>query len=205
MTDAPAIPTAVELTAEATAIQEQIARTCAAPALRSDPVRLILTVFHRIVGFLLKLTRRWEGAVGEVIEASKPLTAEERAALLRDVAAAARAGGEDGSNKGVRAEARRMIRTFDRGLAVRIGLGVGCAYVAGALSTVGVLVGLQLGPFNPEAETAAAWRELVRDNPDPRPALSAGVVQTDPVTRRRYYAGVSLWRDPARPPPAATP
>ncbi len=33
---------------------------------------------------------------------------------------------------------------------------------------------LGTGPFRPDVEAGAAWRELVQNNPDPSPALAAG-------------------------------
>jgi hypothetical protein len=75
--------------------------------------------------------------------------------------------------------------------------------VLGSALTLGALAGFDAGPFRPEAEAGAAWRELVRHNPDPRPALAAAEVRMDRATGRRYYAGVSLWLDPPNPAPAA--
>jgi hypothetical protein len=91
-----------------------------------------------------------------------------------------------------------MIRTLDRGLAIRIGLGVGGAYVAGSLSVLGFLAFAHSGSFSPEA----AWMPLLRNNPDPRPAMAAAEIRAD-QTGRRYYSGLSLWLDSARPPPAS--
>ena len=51
-----------------------------------------------------------------------------------------------------------------------------------------------------EQEIASMWRkgEAV-EAIDPRPALPYGEVKAD-STGRRYYAGLALWLDPARPP-----
>jgi hypothetical protein len=48
----------------------------------------------------------------------------------------------------------------------------------------------------------AAWTPLLQNNPDPRPAIAAVEIRADQMSRR-YYAGLSLWLTPARPPPAA--
>jgi hypothetical protein len=48
-------------------------------------------------------------------------------------------------------------------------------------------------------ESQDAWQKLVQTNPDPRPALSLAEIRAD-RTGRRYYAGLALWLDPARPP-----
>lgn len=198
-----AVPTTDEFVQAVAAAQGEFARAIEGAELRRDPLRFVLVALSDTLGVLVKTTRRWEGAVGDVIAASRPLSQDERASLLREVVGAAKDGALDGANTGMRAEARRMIRTLDRGLAVRIGLWVGGAYVAGALTVLGVLLAGQFGPFSRQAESAAAWSELEQNNPDPRPALAAGEVRTDRASGRRYYAGVSLWLDPSRPPPAA--
>jgi hypothetical protein len=81
------------------------------------------------------------------------------------------------------------------------GLSVGGAFVAGALSVLGVLVVAHLGPFSPAAERNAAWQTLIQTNPDPQPALASAEIRAD-QTGRRYYSKLSLWLDPAQPPPA---
>ena len=97
-----------------------------------------------------------------------------------------------------------MIRRLDHTVAVRMGLYVGAAFVAGCVLTCGAFFYLAAGPFNPDAQAGAAWRELVRLNPDPSPLLAAGEVRTD-RTGRRYHAGVSLWMDSSPPPPPGAP
>ena len=108
---------------------------------------------------------------------------------------------EDGAYRGMRKEAGRMVRTLDRHLAVQIGLSVGSAFVAGALSVLGVLVVAHLGPFSPAAERNAAWETLIQTNPDPRLALAAAEIRADQAGRR-FYSKLSLWLDPAQSPPA---
>ena len=140
-------------------------------------------------------------AVKDVIAARHPLTQEERADLARALVEATK----DGAYEGTRKEAARMIRRLDRNLAVRMGLYVGGAFVAGCVLTVGALAYLNAGPFRPDVEAGAAWRALVQLNPDPRPALANAEVRTDRATGRRYHAGVSLWIDPSPPPPPDAP
>jgi hypothetical protein len=140
---------------------------------------------------------RWERAVQDVIDARDPLPEADRQALRAELVTAV----EDGAYRGMRKEAGRMVRTLDRRLAVQIGLSVGSAFVAGALSVLGVLVVAHLGPFSPATERNAAWQTLIQTNPDPQPALASAEIRTN-QTGRRYYSKLSLWLDPAQPPPA---
>ena len=194
-----AVPDAGELEAAVAEAQAKLARAAESRAMRHDPYQYLLTGLSLTLGALPKTVRRWEQAVQDVIAARHPLTPEERADLVRALVEATK----DGAYQGTRKEAARMIRRLDRGLAVRMGLYVGGAFVAGCVLTVGALAYFSGGPFRPEAEAGTAWRELVQVNPDPRPALAAGEVRTDRATGRRYYAGVSFWIDPSPPPPAA--
>ena len=164
-----------------------------------DPYRGILAGLSGTLAVFGLSVKRWERAVGDVIAARDPLPAEDRAALVGELAAAT----QQGAFEAMRKEAARMVRRLDRGLAVRLGLGVGGAYVLGGLSVVAILAVFQLGPFSREAESAAAWRDLVQNNPDPRPALAGADIRTD-KSGRRYYGGVSLWLDSPRPPPGST-
>lgn len=186
-------PTVGELEAAVAEAQARLEHAAQTAAMRHDPYRSILTGLSAALGVFPK-------AVEAVVAARHPLTPEERADLRRELSEAT----NDGAYQGMRKEAARMIRRLDRGLAIRIGFGVGGAFAAGCLFTLGVSAFLGAGPFRPDVEAGAAWRELVQNNPDPRPALTAGEVRTDRATGRRYYAGVSLWLDPPRaPPPAA--
>lgn len=178
--------------------QSDLAQAGAMPALRKDPFRLILAALSGTLAVFGRSISRWEQAVADVIAARDPLPEEDRQALRAELVAAV----EDGAYRGMRKEAGRMVRTLDRRLATQIGLAIGGAFVAGALSVVAVLVVARLGPFSPAAERQAAWAAIVQNNPDPRPALAAAEIRTD-QTGRRYYAKLSLWLDPAQPPPAA--
>jgi hypothetical protein len=178
--------------------QSDLARAGEMSSMRKDPYRLTLAALSATLGVFGRSITRWERAVADVIAARDPLPEEDwialKAALLQAV--------ENGAFSGVRKEAQRMVRTLDRRLSVQIGLAVGAAYVLGALSLLAVLFVLQLGPFSRAAESQDAWQKLMQTNPDPRPALSLAEIRTD-RTGRRYYAGLALWLDPARPPSAS--
>ena len=162
-----------------------------------DPYRFILAALSGTLSVFGRSISRWERAVQDVIDARDPLPEADRQALRAELVTAV----EDGAYRGMRKEARRMVRALDRRLAVQIGLSVGSAFVAGALSVLGVLIVANLGPFSPAAGRNAAWQTLIQTNPDPRPALAAAEIRAD-QTGRRYYSKLSLWLDPAQPPPA---
>ena len=176
--------------------QSSLAQAADADVLRRDPYRLILAGLSGILGVFGCSISRWERAVQDVIDARDPLPEADRQALQAALVAAV----EDGAYRGMRKEAGHM--TLDRRLAGQIGLAVGGAFVAGALSVLGVLVMAHLGPFSPAAERNAAWQTLIQTNPDPRPAVAAAEIRAD-QSGRRYYSKLSLWLDPAQPPPAA--
>ena len=190
-------PTTVDLEAAVANAQAHLAEAGNSFEMQRDPYRLALAGLSLTVGLLPQTTRRWDAAVQDVIAARHPLTPEERAELAGKLVEAT----ERGAFQATRKEAARMIRRLDRDLAVRMGAIVSGAFIAGCVLTVGVLAYFDGGPFRPDVESGAVWRELVQVNPDPRPALAAGSIRTDPTTGRRYYAGVSLWLDPSRPPP----
>ena len=191
-------PAANELQAAVDEAQARLAEAGDAPEMRRDPYRIALAGLSLTIGALPRTVQAWEEAVEKVIAARHPLTPEERADLARALVEATK----DGAYEGTRKEAARMIRRLDHTVAVRMGLYVGAAFVAGSLLTAGAFAYFGAGPFNPDAQAGAAWRELVRLNPDPSPLLAAGEGRTD-RTGRRYHAGVSLWMDPSPPPPAA--
>ena len=99
----------------------------------------------------------------------------------------------------MRKEAQRMVRTFDRRLAAMFGVSVGGAFAVGGLAAWALIVFTHWGPYGRDARSLAAWHELVQNNPDPRPAIASADIKAD-QTGRRYYAGLALWLDPARPP-----
>lgn len=181
------------------AAQADFAAAAASVPLRRDPYRGILAGLSATLGVFGKSITRWEQAVADVVASRDPLPAKDRAALVTELVAATKLG----AFEAMRVEANRMVRTLDQALVVRIGLCVGGAYVLGVLSVLGFIAAFHLGPYSREAESGAAWRELMQNNPDPRQAVGAGEVRTDHATGRRYYAGVSLWMEPARPPQTA--
>lgn len=166
--------------------------------MRRDPYRIVLAGLSSVLGALLKTTVNWRHATDAVIAARNPLPPEHMEALVRRLEKATAEGAKEGANVGVRTEARRFIRTLDRALAVKIGLCVGGAYVAGALTLFAAQWGTSTAAFSP----AAAWQGIMAVNPDPRPILAGADVRTDPVSGRRYYACLPLWLDPQRAPPA---
>ncbi len=192
-------PAAGELEAAVAEAQAKLAEAGESPEMRRDPYRVALAGLSLTIGALPHTVRAWDEAVKDVIAARHPLSQEERADLARALVEATK----DGAFEGTRKEAARMIRRLDHTVAVRMGLYVGAAFVAGCVLTVGALAYFTGGPFRPDVEAGGAWQELVQLNPDPRPLLAAGEVRTDRATGRRYYAGVSLWMDPSPPPPGA--
>ena len=199
MTGAEGRPPSDDLLDLISATQADFAAAAETGPLRRDPYRGILAALSGVLTILVKSVSRWEKTVTEVIAARDPLPAEERAVLVQELVAATK----QGAFEGMRKEAARMVRTLDRGLAVRIGLGVGGAFVVGVLATVGTFLLLGVGPFSRDARGASAWHDIEQNNPDPRPALASATMQTERATGRRYYAGVSLWLDPLGPPPGA--
>jgi len=195
------VPDAGELETAVAEAQATLALAAGSRAMRYDPYQHVLTGLSGTLGAYLKSIWRWEEATKAVIAARHPLTEEERADLVLALVEATKEGAFEGTRK----EAARMIRRLDHSLSVRIGLCVGGAFVAGSLLTLGVLLVASAGPFRPDVEAGAVWRDLVQNNPDPRPVLAAGEVRTDRNTGRRYYAGVSLWLDPSRSPPVTPP
>lgn len=173
--------------------QADLALAAEVPSMRNEPFRLILAGLSGTLAVFGKSITRWERAVADVIAAHDPLTEEDRVAII--------AATEEGAYRGVRQETKRMVRTLDRGTAVKVGLWVGGAYVLGAVSVVGFLAIEKLGPYSPPAESLAAWHDLMRNNPDPRPAIASAEIRAD-HSGRRYYSGISLWIDPAKPPSA---
>jgi hypothetical protein len=166
-----------------------------APFMRREPYSLVLVALADTLSVFGRSITRWERAVADVIAARDPLPEADRIALKAELAEAVGTGAYNGMRK----EAQRMVRTLDRHLSVQIGLTVGGAYILGVLSLVAMLFALQLGPFSREAKNQAAWSALIENNPDPRPSIASAEIRTD-QTGRRYYAGLSLWLDPSRPP-----
>jgi hypothetical protein len=123
-----AVPATDELVAAVAEAQGELALAGEAAAMRRDPYRLVLAALSAALGVFLKSVRRWERAVADVIAARDPLSAAERADLVRALVEATK----DGAYQATRKEAARMVRTLDRGLAARIGLGVGAPLCSAA-------------------------------------------------------------------------
>ena len=188
----PSVPPTDDLIEAVAKVQADLTQAGMTGPMRRDPYRLLLGVQSAMLGVHLKNVHRWERAVADVIAARDPLPPEQRAALAASLVEAT----EQGAFQAMRKEAARMVRTLDRALMLRVALGVGGAYVAGALSVLAVFAFFLLGPFDPATQAANAWRALIAHNPDPSPSLAAAEVRREPKTGRRYYAGVSLWLDP---------
>lgn len=160
------------------------------PAMRRDPYRLVLSALSGTLSIFGRSVTRWERAVADVIAARDPLPEADKEALKAELVDAVHQAAFDGMRK----EAQRMVRSLDRAVSIKIGLAVSAAFVCGIAATLGVLFVLQAGPFS----VTDAWASLIRNNPDPRPALGLAEVRTD--HGRRYYGGLSLWLDAAKPP-----
>lgn len=183
-----------ELAQAIAAAQAQLAEAAESGPLKRDPYRIMLLAFSNTLGTLHQSTLRWEQATEAVIAARTPLPPEHIEALIYRLETAT----QKGANAGMRAEAKRYIRTIDHALAVRIGLALGAAALAGGIIVAALGWSLSAGPFTGDK----AWQDIMTFNPDPRPALASAATQTDRATGRRYYAGVSLWIDPPHAPPA---
>lgn len=108
----------------------------------------------------------------------------------------------EATSRSIRQEAPGLHRAFNRRTAVLVGAAVALAAVAGAGIGFGagrasvhdevraIEAGLSLRP-----DVARAWADLMRANPDPRPALAAARTWRDGASDRRV-AEVRLWLDP---------
>lgn len=118
-----------DLRAAIEAAQQDLAQASQAPQLRKDPLRFVLSGISATLGVLGRNTVRWEKATADVVAARNPMSKEERDALRAEIIEAV----ENGANRGMRAEAKRMIRTIDSRLAVQIGIATGGAFVLGVV------------------------------------------------------------------------
>ena len=116
--------------------QQNLKAAVRSAPMQREPYQLILAAQSSVIGVFESVVPRWEKAVADVIAARDPLPPEERASLVRELVAAT----EDGAFKAMRKEAARVVRTLDHGVAVRIGLAIGGAYIAGALSVWGFIL-----------------------------------------------------------------
>ena len=202
----PRVDSADDMEASVATAQDMLAQASEVPAMRHDPFRLILGGLSAALGALVKTTRRWETATGNVVAAAagveaarQPFPQDERDALVKAVTEASR----EAVNRAARKEAGMMIRAFDRKVVMLVGAGGAGAFVLGSVLTLAVLAAVHVGPFSRDALAGAAWREVEQHNPDPRQALASASILTDPATGRRYYAGVSLWMDPPQAAPTS--
>ena len=179
-----------ELLEAVTATQADLALAASSPSLQRDPYRVLLAGLSGTLGVFRLSVSRWERAVAQVIAARDPLPPADRAALQAELTHATEAG----AYRAMRAEAARVVRVLDFGLSVRIGLLAGVSLIVGAGGTVAAFAVFHAGPFSPEAQSAADWRDLQIYNPDPRAAMKNAVVT--PNGRRAAL----FWVEPARPP-----
>lgn len=195
----PVIPTADDFEAEIAAAQAALRRAAERVGPKGDESRVYLMALSDTVGVLFKTTRRWEQATAAVVEARDAFGEAERARTIRDFITAAHGSFVDE----VRKRAERMVRAFDRRTTALIGGCIGGAFVGGLLVGVlglaGALWWKSAGPWGANA----AWAEMARDNPDPRPPLANGVAGV--ASDGRHYTVVSLWTEPAKAPPAPKP
>lgn len=132
----PRVDSADDMEASVAEAQDMLARASEVPAMQHDPFRLILGGLSAALGALVKTTRRWEMATGNVVSAAagveaarQPFPQEERDALVRTVTDASR----EAVGKAARSEARVMIRAFDHKVAMLVGASVAGAFVLGIL------------------------------------------------------------------------
>lgn len=194
MSQAAPAPAAREDLAEAVAAaQAELAEGVRRGELARDPYRFVIGALSATVGLFPRLVARMEAAA----EAARlPMTPEDKAAFRRDL------------RDGLRQEAAKLARTAARRTALLAGVAVAGAGLAGGVG--GFLLGRSAvrddvaalgGRLSMEGGAARAWLDLVRANPDPRPAMAAGTAWQDPATQRRAIE-LRLWTDP---PPATAP
>jgi hypothetical protein len=189
-------------------VRSNLATAGETPFLRRDPYRLVLAGLGDVLGVFGKSITRWERAVADVIAARDPLPKADRDALKVELITAV----EDGAFRGMRKEAQRMLRTFDRAQARNTGLAVGGAFVLGGLSAWALLATLHWGEvatINRALDTlqaaavssrptdAVVWLKLMQNN-DITQAL-AGCA--DPRSQDgRAACNLPIWLGPAPQP-----
>lgn len=183
----PPDPATREELAEAVAsAQVELAEGVRRGDLTRDPYRFVIGALSATVGLFPRLVERMEAAA----EAARaPLSSEDKAALRRDV------------REGLRQEAGKLASATVRRTAIFAGVAVAGAGLAGGvggffLGRAGVRddVVMLSGRLSMDAGAARAWSDLVRANPDPRPAMAAGTAWQDPATQRRAIE-LRLWTD----------
>ena len=187
----PPAATREDLAEAVEAAQDELQEAIRRAELGRDPSRFVLGALSISLGLFPRLVERME----EAAEAARlPMSPEEKAALRRDV------------REGLRQDAGKLARSANRRTAAIVGGAIALAALVGAAG--GFLVGRSSsqadvaslsGALSVDSGAARAWADLVRANPDPRPALSAGTAWQDPTTQRRAVE-FRLWTDP----PSAT-
>ncbi|MBB5696043.1 hypothetical protein [Muricoccus pecuniae] len=190
----PAEAVTYEDLAEAVAsAQAEISEAVRRAELTRDPYRFVLGALFVSLGLFPRLVERME----EAAEAARvPMTSEEKAAFRRDV----RDGLRQEAGNLARATTRRTALLAGAALALTALAGVGGGYLLGRSSVREEVAALNARLALP-SDASRAWLELMRANPDPRPAIAAGAAWQDPATQRRAVE-FRLWTDP---PPATAP
>jgi hypothetical protein len=153
-------------------------------AMKRDPYRMALKLLVAVV--------RLQPAVVRAITVAKHPLADMKAELLVAV--------REGAVQGASGEARYLGRKLDRRMAFWIGLSIGAAFVAGGVTVAAFSYLTDTGRFGPTVAANAAWAELIRNNPDPRPSLNSTTVQVD-AFGRKFYNGLLLWAETPTAPP----
>lgn len=188
---APAPATREDLAEAVAAAQAELAQSVKRGELTRDPYRFVLGALSATLGLFPGLVSRMEEAAQS---ARVPLSAEEKAALRRDV----RDGLRQDAGKLAKSINRRTALAGGAAIAVAALVGAGGGYWLGRSSLREDITALEARlALNPGV--SRAWLELMRANPDPRPAIAAASTWQDPATQRR--AGeFRLWMDPAPAP-----
>lgn len=176
---------AAEARRQATEAELQLATMRGHRSLKGDPLAEVL-------GLLVAVVRVFPPALDAMQEARHPLTSEEGAKVVADIVKAT----ERGAQVGAAREARSLGRRIDRRTAAWMGAAVGLAFLAGGAVVAALAVYTDTGALGRTARAASAWDALIRDNPDPRPAIAASGVRQD-ASGRKYYPGLPMWAEPA--------
>lgn len=180
----PATPTVDEIAAAIAGAQAEIGEAVQRGGLHRDPYRYVLGALQTVLGIFPDVVRAMDAA-------RHPLTDAERQQLTADVLGAV--------GQGMRREAAGVRAAVSRKSMVILGLGMGAlafasgvaGYVVGRTVTQDQVAVAQAG-LRMDLEQARAWLDIIRANPDPRPAWQRATVRAD-ANGRRYREGVSLW------------
>lgn len=187
----PSAPDAAEVATLVERAQEALAEGVDRADLRRDPLRHVLVAFSAVIEIFPGLARSLEASAER---ARAPVDPAQEEALMRRVVEA--------TSRSIRQEAPGLHRAFNRRTAALVGVAVAAAGLVGAGG--GFLLGRSSAADDVRAveaqlalraDAARAWAELLRANPDPRPALAAARTWRDGASDRRV-AEVRLWLDP---------